>query len=371
MTSVLREAEYGGESSAARLDHSASDLLRSSVTTELSRFCDQKLKELPDEALLPWMQLLRSFIVEGGKRMRAVLCGLAFRGAGGDAQASCLNAVGAALELLQAFLLIQDDIIDGSLLRRGRPTLHRQLAAWNAQRSHRAEDAVYGQSIAILLSDIALGWALELVNKSVTDPLRAQAVRTGFDRLVRDVNYGQALEMLLMADRRYSVSSGLRVAHYKTATYTVLGPLLIGGALASAPAALQSAYAELGLPVGVAFQLRDDLLGVFGSAERTGKSNLDDLREGKPTVLISLSLERMPPAQRDHALSLYGQPDLDEKGAAELRSLIRATGAIDEIEVMIAERAQKAMHTLSQAPMTAVVQAELAAFIQSALYRDR
>lgn len=341
------------------------------MDAELARLLDQKMKELPDEGLMPWLQVLRTFVVEGGKRMRAVFCCLGFRGAGGDPNAHSVIATAAALELFQACLLIQDDIMDRSELRRGRPTVHRQLATWRSQRRDPSSADAYGQSIAMILSDLCLGWAWELVSQSIDQPQRAAAVRTLFDRMLIDVNYGQALEMLLMAERGFSVQQGLTVSRYKTSTYTIEGPLQIGAALAGATPELHRAYAEFGRPAGEAFQLRDDLLGVFGPPDSTGKSNLDDLREGKPTVLFSLALERTGAAQAARLRAQYGRHDLDSAEADELRELIRATGAVAAVEEMIEERAQRALACLEQAPMDAGAREALAALIKAALYRDR
>lgn len=347
----------------------SSDTLRQRVDAELARLVDRMWKELPDEGLVPWLQILRSFVVEGGKRMRAVFCYLGFRGAGGDANAHSVIAA-AALELFQACLLIQDDIIDRSALRRGRPTLHRQLAAGKSERGGASGVDAYGQSIALILSNVCLGWGWELLGQSIAKPECAVAVQALFNRMLIDVNYGQGLEMFLMAERGFSVRRGLAVARYKTGTYTVEGPLQVGATLAGASPELHRAYAEIGLPAGEAFQLRDDLLGVFGPPDSTGKSNIDDLREGKPTVLISLALERTSAAQAARLQTQYGRPDLDSAGAEELRELIRATGAVAAVEEMIEERARRALSGLERAPMDAAAREALAALIKSALYRD-
>ena len=369
MTALLT---LGTESSPVLSSTSVlNNTLRQQVDAELARLVAEKLKELPDEALVPWGQILRAFVVEGGKRMRAVFCCLGFRGAGGDPGSRSILKVAAALELFQAFLLIQDDIMDRSELRRGRPTVHRQLEAWKGERCGGQEAGAYGQAIALILSDLCLGWAWELVSQSIPDPARAVAVRALFDRMLVEVNYGQGLEMLLMAEQRYSVQQGLTVARYKTGTYTIVGPLQVGAALAGAGPALQRAYADFGTAAGEAFQLRDDLLGAFGPSDSTGKSNLDDLREGKPTVLFSLALERSSAPQAARLRAQYGRADLDDAGAEELREIIRATGAVAAVEAMIEERARRALYGLEQAPMKAEAREDLAALIRAALYRDR
>ena len=372
ITSAEPERDATAETVPPPLGSAAAlDAIRQRVDAELSHLVDRKTAELPDEGLVPWIQLLRTFVVEGGKRMRAVFCYLGFRGAGGAPSAPSVMAAAAALELFQACLLIQDDIIDRSELRRGRPTLHRQLAAWRSQRGDLSGSDAYGQSIALLLSDVCLGWAWELVGQSIADPKCAVTVRALFDRMLIDVNYGQSLEMLLMAERSFSVHQGLTVTRYKTGSYTIDGPLQIGAALAGASPALHRAYAEFGTPAGEAFQLRDDLLGVFGPPDSTGKSNFDDLREGKPTVLFSQALLRSSAAAAARLRVQYGRPDLDSQGAQELRELIRASGAVAAVEGMIEERSRRALAGLEKSPMDADAREALAALIKAALYRDR
>lgn len=345
--------------------------IRRRVDAELARLLDQKLLELPDEGLLPWMQTLRSFVLEGGKRMRAIFCYWGFRGAGGNPGAQGMIVAAAALELFQAFLLIQDDIIDRSQLRRGRPTVHRQIGAWKTEQNRSDDADAFGQSAALVMSDLCLGWAWELVSRCTDDPAQSCAIRALFDRMLIDVYYGQGLELFLMADQGFTVKRGLTVARYKTGAYTVEGPLQIGAALAGASPALQRAFADFGLPAGEAFQLRDDLLGVFGPPDSTGKSNLDDLREGKPTVLVALALEKGSPAQTARLRSLYGRQDLDDAGAEELRELIRATGAAAAVEEMIKVRAQQALGILDRTPLLAEAREALIGLTNAALYRDR
>ena len=372
ITSTEPSCDGRVDGTPATLGSSAAlDALRQRVDAELSHLVDRKTAELPDKGLVPWVQLLRTFVVEGGKRMRAVFCYLGFRGAGGAPRDPSVMAAAAALELFQACLLIQDDIIDRSELRRGRPTLHRQLAAWRSRRGDFSDSDAYGQSIALLLSDVCLGWAWELVGQSIADPKCAVTVRALFDRMLIDVNYGQSLEMLLMAERSFSVQQGLTVTRYKTGSYTIEGPLQIGAALAGASPELHRAYAEFGIPAGEAFQLRDDLLGVFGPPDNTGKSNFDDLREGKPTVLFSLALLRSSAASAVRLRAQYGRPDLDSQGAEELRELIQASGAVAAVEEMIEERSRRALACLEKSPMDADAREALAALINAALYRDR
>jgi geranylgeranyl diphosphate synthase type I len=166
-----------------------------------------------------------------------------------------------------------------------------------------------------------------------------------------EVISGQYLDMLAQLRAGASVDEALRVIRYKTAKYTVERPLQIGGALAGASSELLDSYSRFGVPLGEAFQLRDDVLGTFGSASETGKSALDDLREGKHTVLIAYAVRRASPAQREHLRRWHGNPELSEERAAELRGILRDTGAVAEVEEMIEQRVREAMTALTEAPI--------------------
>ena len=185
-----------------------------------------------------------------------------------------------------------------------------------------------------------------------------------------EVIAGQYLD-LVSAAAGGSVVSALTVIRLKAARYTVTRPLQIGGALAGAGERLLAAYAAFGDPLGDAFQLRDDVLGVFGDPAVTGKSVLDDLREGKPTMMMELARERADRTQAARLRELFGNPELDDEGAGELRSIILATGARDRIEEMIEARTAAALAALADAPLTAEARTALAALAHSAVDRQQ
>ncbi|WP_405086514.1 polyprenyl synthetase family protein [Microbispora sp. NBC_01389] len=322
--------------------------VRRRVDELLSDFLDARRPPVGDHDVAEGYRLLREFVVKGGKRVRPLLCYWGWRGAGGEElREAAVVATGAALELYHAGLLIHDDLMDGSELRRGRPTIHRGLA--RPERFGAAEQ--FGQSAAILLGVLAQAWAEELLADAGPDDVRARAARDLFNRMRTEVVTGQYLDLLAHARGDDGVEQALTVIRYKTARYTVERPLQIGAALAGAPPSLLEAYSRFGLPLGEAFQLRDDVLGVFGDPSVTGKPVLDDLREGKRTVLMAYASARARGPERDLLRTWHGDPALDEARAAELRRIIVDTGALDRVEELITQRTGQALAALGDCPI--------------------
>lgn len=327
-----------------------------------------------------FVALLRDFLAGGGKRLRPVLCCSGWQAAGPADPAPVLSAA-ASLELFHAFALIHDDVMDGSETRRGRPTVHRRLAARVVRPRAGADGAErFGAGAAILLGDLAMVWSEELFHTSGLPTARLAAARPVLDAMRSEVMYGQYLDLLAgsrpyeedgaqgeegeqqeegeqeegapgPAARSGGLEAALTVVRYKTAKYTVERPLQLGAALAGADEAALSACSAYGVPLGEAFQLRDDVLGVFGDPAVTGKSRLDDLRENKWTALLALAFDRADPVQARTLRTLVGDPLLDEEGAGHVREVLRGTGALDTVEEMIAERHRQAVDSLAGSPL--------------------
>jgi geranylgeranyl diphosphate synthase, type I len=324
------------------------DRVRGQVDDRLSRFLDAQSAPVADPDAVDAYRLLRQFVVNGGKRVRPALCYWGWRGAGGeDGREEDAITAGAALELYHAGLLIHDDVMDGSDLRRGRPTIHRSLDRPNLQ----PVGLAFGHSAAVLLGALAQAWADELLCEAGSDDVRTRTARKLFNRMRSEVISGQYLDILGRTAEVSGVDQALTVIRYKTAKYTVERPLQIGGALAGAGPELLEAYSRFGLPLGEAFQLRDDILGVFGDTAVTGKPVIDDLREGKHTVLIAQAFARARGPERDQLRSWHGNPDLDERHAAVLRQVIVDTGALAHVEALIDHRVGQALGALRDCPI--------------------
>ncbi|WP_079171121.1 polyprenyl synthetase family protein [Streptomyces sp. CC53] len=341
---------------------------RRAVDTHLEHFLDHKARAAADHAMPPEiLRTLRDFLLRGGKRLRPLLCACGWHAAGGGDDTDTLVGAAAALEMFHAFALIHDDVMDRSATRRGHPTVHHTIAT--AHHGHRGTAAEQlGASAAILIGDLALIWSDELLATHLP-PEPLAAVRPFLDAMRTEVMYGQYLDLLTTGRPTSDIDTPLRVIRYKTAKYTVERPLHIGAALAGADPAVLNACTAFALPLGEAFQLRDDLLGVFGAPEQTGKPVLDDLRDGKHTVLVALALTRATPEQRTTLLPLLATPDLDENGAARIRTVLDATGAHAETENMIRTRHREALTALDQAPFPHHVTAALRQIAHAATSR--
>lgn len=295
-----------------------------------------------------------------GKRIRAVLCWWGYelaRAAGGElpgagaTEADGLARAAASLELLQAAALIHDDIIDNSLTRRGLPAVHADFAARHAAEGLDGDGAEFGRAAGIIIGDLCLGWHEELFSGSGLPRTHAPAVARQRNAMRTEVMAGQYLDMRIQAARRDRLDpAALRaeawdVLTYKSAKYSVEQPLLLGAALGGADEALLSAVSAFGLPLGQAFQLRDDVLGVFGDPDVTGKPAGDDLREGKRTVLLAHALAAVTDAATEHAaraLARIGAPDLRDDEVDQLREVLRQTGALARTEDEISSRYRQA-----------------------------
>jgi geranylgeranyl diphosphate synthase type I len=302
------------------------------------------------EELTPLVSATEAFLLDGGKRLRPAFCYWGHRAAGGPDSESIVKAA-ASLELLQACALMHDDVIDRSDTRRGAPSVHRRFAALHRAEEWRGDPEGFGEAAAILLGDLALIWADTMLAKSGFDAEAFQRALPIWDAMRIEVMCGQYLDVVEQARGGGSVDRALRVARLKSAKYTIERPLHLGAALGEGSDELMTSLSDYGLPLGEAFQLRDDILGVFGDPDVTGKPAGDDLREGKRTALVALALQSANDAQAQQLRRRLGDPDLDEDGVVVLREVITATGAAAHVERLISERLDAALEALATAPL--------------------
>ena len=313
---------------------------RDRLTDVLERFVDDQTSRLA--ALGPDAQRLLDAAreaVSGGKRLRAMFCQWGFRAVRAPRdeveELALLRACG-ALELLHASALVHDDLMDASDTRRGRPAVHRAFEEAHRAAGWRGTPEQYGAAAAILLGDLLLVWADELLRTcGLPGDVVAKALRW-FDTTRSEVITGQFLDVSVQARGDADVEQAMRVLRYKSAKYSIERPLHVGAALAGGAEDVFTALSGYGLPLGEAFQLRDDLLGVFGDASVTGKPAGDDLVEGKRTVLVALALAGLDAEEGKLLDSSLGRP-LTEDEVARLRGLIERSGAQADVERRIAE----------------------------------
>ena len=315
---------------------------------------------------------LEEFVLGGGKRLRPAFAYWGWRAvAGGDPDPEALLLF-SALELLHACALVHDDVIDESSTRRGRPTTHVHFAALHRDRRWRGSPERFGVSAAILLGDLALAWADDIVFGVDLSPEALRRVRRVWADIRTEVLGGQYLDIVAEASAAESITSAMNVDTFKTACYTVTRPLQLGVAAAADRPDVQAVFSRFGTDLGVAFQLRDDVLGVFGDPTVTGKPSGDDLRSGKRTVLLAEAVEladKSDPRAANLLRGSIGAP-LTDAQVGELREVIEAVGALTAAEQRIATLTQRALATLAAAPINAAAKAGLSELARMATNRS-
>ena len=296
-----------------------------------------------DPALEAPLTSLRGFVLRGGKRLRPLFCYWGHVAAGGDDDPAAVADAGAAFELLHAFALIHDDVMDGSATRRRSPTVHAEFDAAHRSAGWRGEGRRFGEGVAVLVGDLASVYADRLM-VGVPD-----AAREVWHELQIEINVGQYLDVVGTASGDTPFEDARRIARYKSGKYTIERPLHLGAALAGRLDDLRAPLSAYGDPLGEAFQLRDDVLGAFGDPVVTGKPVGEDLREGKPTPLLAVARRRCAGAPEASVLDLVGAAGLDDAAVAEIQEVLVASGALDEIEATIDELTAVALESLGSA----------------------
>jgi len=325
------------------------------ISAVLASFLDERRGEAAaiDDRLDPLIDELRRVVFSGGKRLRPLFAVWGYQAACGDEVGEPMLRAAAALEMLHTFALIQDDVIDRSPTRRGGPASHVRLSA----RAETGDKERFGASAAILLSDLALIWADRMLGESGFPPERLRAGYRIYDELRAEVALGQYLDVLASHLERLTEEDALRVSRYKTATYTVQRPIQLGMALGGAPPGLLERVPAYAVPAGVAFQLRDDLLGAFGNPDATGKPSGEDLLERKPTWLLARTLRLQPEAA-------------EVRDVAGLRRAMLESGAVAEAESKIDALAREALEAARKMPVPADRVRELVDLTERLVWRS-
>lgn len=348
----------------------------STVSQRLERFALDRRAEVADLGAEAADFVDRALTaVAGGKRLRARFLSAGHAAAGAPSGDADIAGVAASLEIFHAAALVHDDLVDNSDTRRGRPAAHRALEEAHRRSGWLGDADAFGRAAAILLGDLLIAWSDDLLEDAVDGHPHAADVRRQYATMRRDVTVGQYLDVAeeaawATAPDEEHAARALRVASYKSARYSVQQPLLIGAALGGATAAQRETLADFGHAVGLAFQLRDDMLGVFGDSSVTGKPSGDDLREGKRTVLIAYAREAMDDAGRSDLDAALGDRTLDEATIARLQKVIRESGAVERLEGEIDRLSMAADMALENAPIGAAEVALLREIADAAIRRS-
>ncbi|CDR17545.1 Polyprenyl synthetase [Streptomyces iranensis] len=324
--------------------------LRACIDAVLTEFLREKAAAAEREHLpASFVQAVAGFLAAGGKRLRPLLCVTGWHAAVGErTPPAAVIRVAAALEMFHAFALIHDDVMDQSSIRRGEPTVHRALAGQRIASGDSPESAEwFGVGAAVLVGDLALTWSDELIHTAGLTPDELTGLLPLLDVMRSEIMYGQYLDLAATGSPTDDVERALTIARYKTSKYSIERPLHIGAVLAGADDDLLDALTAYALPLGEAFQLRDDLLGAFGDPAETGKPRMDDLRDGKHTALVALALRTASADSADLLRDLLGRADLTDAQAERVRAVLIESGARTGIEDMIAQHRDSVEKLLS------------------------
>jgi len=297
---------------------------------------------------------IRRLVLSGGKRLRPGFCHWGYVGAGGGDDDQIDIDAGAAFELMHAFALFHDDVMDDADSRRNQPTTHTVAAAEHAEKGWAGESRRFGEGVAILVGDLAFVYADQLLEEA-----SPQAARI-WNELRIELNIGQYLDILGGVSRTRDIVKSERICRYKSGKYTIERPLHLGAVLA-APDRMDELLPHLsnyGLPLGDAFQMRDDVMGAFGDEAVTGKPVGGDLIEGKPTPLLARATALATDAQR-HVLELVGDPHMSSETVASIQQVMIDTGGLAALETHISELTEAAVTSLDAAPIAPVAKTEL------------
>ncbi|MFJ8229819.1 polyprenyl synthetase family protein [Streptomyces sp. NPDC094448] len=341
------------------------------VETELGRILDEALhraRETDPVFAHDIAGRVASLALRGGKRLRAAFAWCGWRAAGGSGDVTPVLRTGAALELLQAGALIHDDVMDGSPLRRGAPAVHVELSRLHGAARMAGPSAEFGTSAAVLAGDLALAWADDLLTETALGSPYGPQLHREWRAVREEMVAGQYRDLHAQATGASGVDEAVTVATLKSALYTVERPLALGAALAGAEAPVREALCAAGRCAGLAFQLRDDLIGAFGDPAVTGKPADDDLRTRKLTYLLAVG-SRLAEASGDRESSdalAPGAPRASDEDVRRMRAALERTGARAAVGAKIAELALTGLDHFDRTGADPVVRREFTALVERA-----
>lgn len=346
--------------------------LSESMQAQLEQYKAQATQISPQSAHL--VEAIQQ-LVTGGKRLRALLAWWGWQAAGGDANAPEIINAGVALELFQAAALIHDDILDRSDTRRGQPAVHRRFQKMHEDAGWQQDAGHFGVSAAILAGDLALALSEEVFASAADATAFAGEARTAFNTMRFEVMTGQYLDVLAESDVDGSdpdseLAKARQILKYKSAHYSTVWPFALGGTLAGADEPTLLKYREFSEPLGIAFQLRDDILGVFGDPALTGKPAGDDLREGKRTEMIAHALMRLSEQDAQTLNDKLGAEDLSDTDVAQLQQLLVASDAKSTVDSEIQEQGDQALKALEELMISPTVREGLLELTDLLLHRE-
>jgi geranylgeranyl diphosphate synthase type I len=322
-------------------------LYQTQINERLAVFLDEKVADA--SSVSTYIQevavSIKEYTLRGGKRLRPIFCIYGYKCLS-DTNSEAITDASISLELLQSSLLIHDDIMDEDELRRGEKTFHVVWRDRCERQFGKAKSDKFGESIAIVAGDLLEAYGEEVLAKSAFDSDCIRNALAAYADIVKNVGYGQILD--ITAERRGSFNEAgiLTVHELKTASYTIEGPLHIGALLAGANEADLRVLSDYGVPLGLAFQIQDDILGLFGSEEKTGKPVGSDIQEGKKTLLMLHALENCTEAEKALILNAVGNEHVTKEEIDTVRDIVRETGSLDHSKKLVAELTAQAVKAI-------------------------
>ena len=347
------------------------NFLREEINHALAQFIKDEERDLAriGSELDPVSEHLERFLLDSGKRLRPIFAYVGFLGAAKNPTPQMIAAF-ASLELVHVCALIHDDVMDGSDTRRGAPAIHKSFENLHKTKNLTGSAEQFGISAAILLGDLALIWSDQMLhNAGLSDQQLINGLKI-YDEMRVELMAGQYLDVYEQALASQSVERALKVARFKSGKYTIERPLHFGAAIAGSHPSLEKLYSDYGIPLGEAFQLRDDLLGVFGDPSETGKPAGDDLREGKRTVLMALAMEKADASAKKLFNDLLGKADLTNDQIKDLQDEIIKSGAVEQVEEMITQFTKEALLALTHSGLSPIGKNLLTAMASIATKRN-
>lgn len=301
------------------------------VDIEIDKFFQEEREKAASVSPIASMALerLAEYSLRPGKRLRPALVFYGYKLFGGKEDDEAIKA-SIFIEILHAYLLIHDDVMDEDSMRRGEATMHEIYADEHRRLYKKYEAAHFGESMAICLGDVGCHYAMQSLAAAKFPAQEKTDAMLKLHEQIVTVGYGQMLDVMstVMADEDVTEEYIMNVHKYKTAVYTYETPLMVGAKLAGASESDQKVLTDYSIPAGIAFQIQDDILGMFGDEKKLGKGNLSDLREGKHTLLITKALENASKEATETIKSALGNPEVTQEESDEVRQIIRDTGSL-------------------------------------------
>ena len=314
------------------------------IELRLKTFLDEKISEAEkiSYSSREIMQYIKEFNLRGGKRIRSVLIIMAYKSLGGKNENAIID-IAASAELMQSFLLIHDDIIDDDDLRRGGPTMHRIYAE-----KYKGCDnpKKFGENMAIIAGDLLASLGNEIISKSAFDEEKKLKLLQKFNKIIKLTGYGEIIDILSGLKTNVTEQDISKMHKLKTAVYTIEGPLHMGAIAAGASDDQLKILSEYAIPLGMAFQLKDDILGLFGSEEKLGKPADSDIKEGKKTLLILKVLENADKEQKELIGNALGNKNITKTELTKVREIIKKTGSLDYSEILAEKLVKRAKNVI-------------------------